>query len=866
VALKKLTVIKNPVDYRSWEEYECENIADCLASLFDDLPQGARIYQGVVCAQSDVTPLDEAGVERLLSLPGPFYCVVYPNDPITIGVSVIVALVASVAMAVLFKPSIPQVAERNQQSTSPNNELSARSNKARPKARIPDIFGTVRSTPDLLAVPYSIFDNNIEVELGLMCIGRGQYEIHDARDGETAIADIEGASIQVYKPNTTITPSNYYFKIGDQINEPLYNIKKSNSVNGQVLDAPNAALIPGTGFGGYGRIEFKYPNLIHNTDGVEDDPIRDFRKIFHVGDLISISGATRPSTLENFDGIYQVTVVNFDYIGLLNPASVNPAWNNIVSMPGQATGNTWATLQAAPSVDVKPPSPVGPFVLDDPKRTIILLNIVAMNGLYKENNENLFGNYVEFEVTVQQIDSSRQYIGSPLVYTHYINGNGQTKGTIAETIRITTPFTGACTVMVKRTTPRNVTFEGNVVDEIKWRDLISLSPVTNTNFGNVTIIRSRTVATPGALSVKERKLNMLVTRQIKQRLGTSGQVYTATLESTNYLPDIFAHIAQDKYIGNLMLSNLDVDGIYGAASNIVSYFGTPTAAEFCYTFDKDNISLEETIATICNACFCIAYRLGNVIKVNFEKLDNQASILFNHRNKIPNSEKRSVRFGWANDNDGIELTYVSPVDDAVLTYYVPEDRSAINPKKIETAGVRSKVVAHFHAWRHARKILLQHEFVEFDATQEADLVIPNDRILVANNIKQETQDGEITYHTGNVVKTSQSVSLIGGSYTAYFQLYDGTVENIAVSPGADEYSLTLSHAPRLPLVTGDARYAKATYTIVKDDIDRPIHFIVSEKITKDNFTSTIRAGNYDPGFYQNDKDYINGLISEESII
>jgi hypothetical protein len=44
-------------------------------------------------------------------------------------------------------------------------------------------------------------------------------------------------------------------------------------------------------------------------------------------------------------------------------------------------------------------------------------------------------------------------------------------------------------------------------------------------------------------------------------------------------------------------------------------------------------------------------------------------------------------------------------------------------KKVETEGVSSKIVAHFHAWKHAMKIPLQHEFVELDATQEADLII-----------------------------------------------------------------------------------------------------------------------------------------------
>ena len=81
-------------------------------------------------------------------------------------------------------------------------------------------------------------------------------------------------------------------------------------------------------------------------------------------------------------------------------------------------------------------------------------------------------------------------------------------------MKINPTFTGYCRVRVKRTTNSDTNFEGTVVDEVKWRDLYAMSPVTQQHFGDVTTVQSVTYATDGALAVKSRKLNMEVTRKL----------------------------------------------------------------------------------------------------------------------------------------------------------------------------------------------------------------------------------------------------------------------------------------------------------------------------------------------------------------
>nr|MCJ9138093.1 hypothetical protein [Acinetobacter baumannii]MCJ9280973.1 hypothetical protein [Acinetobacter baumannii] len=113
----------------------------------------------------------------------------------------IVAIMAAYSIYTVLtmpKPQAPTVG-------SSNNELAQRSNQARLNGRIPDIFGRVRSYPDLIAQPYTYFDDATgkEIEYCLMAIGRGYYQIEDCRDGTTEVSGIDGVSVSIYDPGVS---------------------------------------------------------------------------------------------------------------------------------------------------------------------------------------------------------------------------------------------------------------------------------------------------------------------------------------------------------------------------------------------------------------------------------------------------------------------------------------------------------------------------------------------------------------------------------------------------------------------------------------------------------------------------------------
>ena len=279
---------------RSWEAFETDNPAQAIADRIGGrMPDHARIYdvggigdpqrfalqvaQGALLDR-DVTPRRPRDIARLAQHPGPLMVVIPPRLPVAVIIASVVAVALNVAATFLLTPKLPG---QNQTYESPNNSLASRSNRARPLQRICDIFGTVRSTPDLIAVPYSTFVNHQEVEIALMCIGRGSYEVSDIRDGDTMISSIAGASVAVYGPGTSPGNGDPETEIGTPIPDPVLSILKMNDVNGQVLRAPNSNAVQGNN-----SIRFVYPDQIESNEAGQD-----FTALFAPDDELTVSGA-----------------------------------------------------------------------------------------------------------------------------------------------------------------------------------------------------------------------------------------------------------------------------------------------------------------------------------------------------------------------------------------------------------------------------------------------------------------------------------------------------------------------------------------------------------------------------------------------
>jgi hypothetical protein len=765
--MNQITLCENVAEPSTWTEIH--NVVDVRAFLekhFVIWPSSARIYHNAVSKATDVTPFDEASVEYLGTLSGHFYVVVYPEGIETILVIISIAIAAiSIGLTFLLRPNLNPA--KNQQEQSPNNQLANRQNKERPGERIPDIYGELWATPDLIQVPYRVFENNLEVEYSYMCLGRDNYTIYEVREDTTPIASIIGSSVEIYGPNTSPNSgSPTQLTIGAAIAEPVRSIKPISNVNGQTLIAPNL-----TGGGGW----------------------------------------------------------------------------------------------------------IGPFVIGDSFTTEIWCNFTAEAGMYIVTGST--GVQTAQSVTIQigltPCDAGGNPLSAEVLTSIVMNGSASSKDRVGATLKKILPAAGTYLLRARRTSNTSIASGVSVSDEVKWRDAMAVYTVAQSHFGNVTTVQTKTLPTPQSLAIQTRKLNILCSRNIFKGTLVAGRVaFDSIKRPSSNAADIIYAIATDPKIGNRLPSEIDVLGIYQAMADCTTYFGTSLCIEFCHTFDDSKVSFEEMIHDIAGTVFCVAYRRGSVLSLFFEKQTAQSKMLFNHRNKIPKSEIRTVSFGKYQNNDGITIDYIHPNapnfpnQDSVVTFYYPEDQSAVNPRKITLIGVRNNVQAKLLGWRYYQKLLYQNTSVQFEATHEAALRILQERILVADNTRPDTQDGEVINQNGLILTLSQKVSLPIGvitGYTLYLQRDDDFVESIdgVLAVGGNPYQILLPVPPSVPLSTDVKNYARATYVIVPHGTWRTSAFMIAEKTPKQKNTYDIKASNYDDRYYSHDTDFINAIITAD---
>jgi hypothetical protein len=607
---------------------------------------------------------------------------------------------------------------------SPNNRMGDRSNTARFNGRIPDIFGTVRAVPDLLAQTYVIYKNNTPIEISYLCIGRGEYEITDLRDGPTSFYEIPNLKYDIYGPNTS--PRTDTGNVG----EPFSCVIRSRVVDNQEIPAPN-----------YSPVDY-------------DDP-----------DPAPFAGPVI------FDSVKSV-IINF-------------------SMPSGAI---------AVGVTVR-------------------LDYQAV-----DNNDTPFGIIHTESFTIPGNTSS---IG----YTH-------TSGM---------PFLGRAQVSISRISNFNIALETNKDHKrLIVEDVYGVLDIDELHFGDITTLR---VSLEPYANSGSRKLSCLATRKLE---GVA----------TSKFADIAKAVCLDPFIGNRQLTEIDMAGLTALQAEIEAYFGTTLAAEFNYTFDDNNTSFEETLTSVCAAAFVTPYRQGTLIKFSFERLNEISRLLFNHRNKLPDSEVRSINFGYLGEKDGVEYEYTDTKDGAKINFYLPSDQSAINAEAAAPVGITNKLQIYFHAHRQFAKQRYQNTTVEFNATHEAQLLVLNDRILVSDNTRSDTYDGEIVAQNGLILTLSQPFEFpVNGSVTIFVQGIDGIVEGIGISPvSGEKYQVLLDHDTQFPLAVRSDRFTRATYEIAVEGAVRREAFLVQEKSPSQQMVVNIKAVNYDARYYTHDKDLINAIV------
>ena len=806
----------------------------CADRYFDRYQEGIQtpftVYEGNPSEENDIT----FDIDRMMNGYGEYVVIETPADGVTAAL-VVSLIVTAVAVSLVPDPTLPENVNRSQES--PNNQLGSRRNRARPLERVPDIKGQLLSIPDLIAPTYSTYENNLEVEHGFYCVGRKRLDIQSLKDGDTPLNLIDESSAGIYYPGNSPNIGAPDVAINGHISEPVLAAYRNNQVNNLSITSDFV-----TGAVDFSQFPWNVgPPFAESAGGnlfrVILAPVVGWPTSYEIGDdvdlidviladLTDISGTYEIVAIQN--GGFTENILVLDY-GLPYPFGTQDIDSGIVRPSGTEEFSPWFYSTAV-------------------EFNQAILNVRAPNGMYiDDGGANLQSRTVQYQFEIEGVDAAGTPDGNVTSVDDFISGDDQNpKGkTTTYTFSVPTRFR----VRMKRITQR-YSGSGAAVEGITFADQYGILDISNTTFGDTTLIQTLTRASPSASAIAERELNCIATELVDEYLGNG--VFAGVLSTNTRAVQSFISDALDPVIGNLTLNDIDADGMLAIESDIDSYFGSSSQSVFSYTFDSTDITFQQHSQIIFDAIHCFVFRESAVIKAIFEQPQVTPAFLFTHRSKIPGSEGYTRNFNTARLNDGVEFNWVNPNTNTTETIYIPSDRSAKNPKKFNIAGIRNEQQAIIRAAREYNKILYSKERMTVTTTAEGRYVKPNEMISVVKGTRVYTEDGEVLAQNGMTLTLSQNVVFeVGEVYSVVLKNADGSTEGIIVNEGPEPNQVILAALPSQAIRTGiDSRrteFSFANEARAEAQLWLPQEIDISDKITVN-----ITAINYSDEYYKDD--------------
>lgn len=818
--------------YGSPMEFVCKHIPDGVPF---------EIYLDPVGEDNRVTEDFEA-----LKGGGPFHIIEGAGGGVVDAVVGFVGVILNPVLKLLMpssKVSTPSL--DNSQAESPNNSLTDRNNKPRPYQRTYDICGTVQSIPSDLMTTYRVYNSvGTVIEFGYYDVGRGYLDTPASgiTDGDTLLSEITGSSAAVYAPFTS--PNSGHAPqtlVGNAITEKLYITSVSNEIDGMTLKAPND-LISTVG----STTKASYAGGVGTLTDVTGDA--EFNEFLQPGDMAKFTNVSvdLPGDGTNawLDGTYPVISVSEVDIKV-NVSSNLAQW--------QSLGGTSWSLEDRDDATVGPTNVYEKSLTDwvtisriKPER--VVANISADNGMYKDNGRSSKKRAsVTAEIQFQALDDNGDPYGP--IYTQQGTVSGRTADATGVTIIGVLPTPSAVRVRARRVSNLDRNFEGQVVDEIKYANLYGQIRDTTTHYGNRTTVHTARKQTPRATVIRQPQLKMIATEMVNKYLGNG--VFETTRTPNNRAVQSLIRLMRDPVVGNLDLTPANMDKLLAVQNEVETYFGSPLAGQFCYTFDSYQTTAQEIITTIAEAIFCSSSRQGKSILLDLERPRPGPEMVFTHRSKAPEGEKWTRQFNDKTAYDSLKYTYIDPDTNVKETITIPPE-GGVKTDTYDSKGVRNYTQAYWHAWRRYQRNRLNRVAVEFVALEEGILAVPARPISVVKGSRVAPYDGYVVAVDGLKLVLSQNVEFTPGEdHSLILKKRDGSVQSVGVIPGPNNRTVIMLSAPQEAIYTGNDAL-KTEFSFGSDSRHAAQMILVGTVQPGDDRTVKISGINYDADYYKYD--------------
>ncbi|WP_316514732.1 host specificity factor TipJ family phage tail protein, partial [Klebsiella aerogenes] len=467
---------------------------------------------------------------------------------------------------------------------SPNNSLTGQTNTARVYKAKPDIYGQVRSFPDL--IQESVFeyvrqndkDGGLKYVTEWMCIGIGRYDYESVRYSESSLGSLAGAEYEFHQPGEVIPQivEGYGFDDVDGQEVPGQN----EADDFPVETATANTVVSGTYSGGQIAMQ-----IVKQS---EFDYFMELVLPHAVTFTINVTYNTASGSVTT-DATFSGTLISA--VETNDGAEINPvSWYTFTmnqldgpqDIPATATINTTT------------------FILNDNEALVVgpFFSPVESSQLWLHTQSSLGGKkQTNWKVVIWKIDDNYNQIpGTTETFTYY---QGTPHDHTSEVFYRTDKLTpaagfGKYAISFQRTD------NSSDASVLKVEEIHAINIRTNVVHPTDTLVRVKVRATENALGSRDRKYNALVTRRtITYDLSTQAVDYT--LRPSRSFADAVAHTWL--IMGGQPVGSIDLYGLYSIAESLPD----KRLGYFDYTFDDENDSLGDRVQAICNAASVVAY-------------------------------------------------------------------------------------------------------------------------------------------------------------------------------------------------------------------------------------------------------------------
>lgn len=716
---------------------------------------------------------------------------------------------------------------------SPNNSLTGQTNTARVYKAKPDIYGQIRSFPDLIQeslfeyVRQSENDGGLKYVTEWMCVGIGKYDYESVRYSESSLGSMAGAEYQFYQPGETIPTINEGYSFDDVDGQEIPGPNESD--NFPVETASANTVVSGNYAGG--QISMK---IVKQT---EFDYFMGLVLPHAVTFTINVTYNTSTGSVTKdalFSGVL-ISAVETNDGAVTNPVS----WYTF----------TMNQLSGPPDIPAGAKINTTKFILNDNEALVVgpFFSPVESRELWLHTQSSLGGgDYTDWKVVIWKIDDNYNQIpGTQQTFVYHQGTPHDSDSEVfyrTDKIRPAGGF-GKYAINFQRTN------NSNDHSILKVEEIHAVNVRSNVVHPTDTLVRVKVRATENALGSRERKYNALVTRHtISYNLNTQKVDYT--LRPSRSFADAVAHTWL--IIGQQPVSSIDLYGLYSIAESLPD----ERLGYFDYTFDDENDSLGDRVQAICNAASVVAYWDDGVLTFTRDQKVDYPAAVFNRANMKTDEYKMTYEATLPGGYDGVQVSYVHPTTNnkTYINYRVLNgaivEQEAENPNKLEIVGFRNEYQARERAMREVKRLIYSR--VKMNAKVFEDGIIQVGSVIQMPDIYDSNQQqGYITGRAGNNFDTSEPITFSGSMYVLVTDSLGNPTLRYPASPRTDtKYGFTAAIPNiQLNIWNGDTVQLPSRYLIATvEELDSQLWTVNSIKPNTDN-TVSLTVSEYSYSIY-----------------